>query len=228
MAALVGLHLVAVGAGALPSPRGGVDASVLETDQARAQVEFVADAARRVGADADAEDIAGPLWAVGEGLRDVRRWLAGPFEPYYRYAGTTQSWRMFATVQHAPRRFTVDIDEGAGWRTVYALVDPAHRWRASTFEHERVRAVLQDFEGRPRKSYPGFARRVAAWARADFPDATAVRTRLVRRRTGVPPKPDGPAVDYQVMTFTCAGVGSGPSERSRCASVTETGPVDPT
>jgi len=45
LAALVGLHLVAVGAGALPSPRGGVDASVLETDQAREQVEFVADAA---------------------------------------------------------------------------------------------------------------------------------------------------------------------------------------
>lgn len=216
-AAFVALHLFAVGAAAIPSPKGGVDASSLRTEQARQQVEFVADAVGALGMDADADVVSGELWAIGAGLRRVRTLATAPFEPYFRYAGTTQSWRMFSSVSHSPRQFTVDVDAGGGWQTVYAMADPEHRWRADTFEHERVRAVLADFQGKPRKSYIGFARRVATWAHADFPESRAIRTRLVQRRTPKSSGPPGPPRDFQTMIFACSETGC----------VVESGPTDP-
>ena len=200
-AIFVALHLFALGMAALPSPKSGSDKSVMSTASAKRQVQFVTDTLRTVGVRADRRDVADRLWELGNGLRRAREISTTPFAPYFRYAGVRQSWRMFATTQHAPSRFTVDIDQGQGWETVYALVDGERRWRAATFEHERVRAVLCDFEGAPRKSWVGFSRRVAGWALSDFDQAIAVRTRLVQQRTALPGAPTPAPRNRQVLTF---------------------------
>ena len=51
--------------------------------------------------------------------RTIHEWATFPFQPYYDYCGTYQSWYMFGSAQRSPTRLHIDVEEDGVWRPVY-------------------------------------------------------------------------------------------------------------
>lgn len=211
-ALLVLLHVIAVVVPAFPGPPKAAARSDLASGWQHRRIASWGAGLNRLGIPISDDALVDFVWRGGNAIVATRSLLSAPFEPYYRYVGTRQRWRMFSSVETHPRRFTVEIDRGRGWEILFSMGREKYSWRRETFEQERVRAVLSDFEFSPRKSYLGFARRVSSWALADFPDATAVRCRLIQRTTPLPAAQDLPERDFQIMTFDRAGTETGPTD----------------
>lgn len=183
-AAFVALHLFAVTALALPSVGSGLDRRAWSTPTV--QGEFAAWTERLNGwglgwTQAELEDV---LWDVAVGYERAREKVLWPFEPYYRYAGTWQSWRMFVAPHRYPGRLEIDVDRGSGWEPAYVGRSREHDWLAGYLDHDRFRAAVfryswQHYRG-PRDD---FADWVARQASAEWPDARAVRVSFLRYRT---------------------------------------------
>ena len=76
---------------------------------------------------------------VGVKVIETRRTVLSPFQPYYRYLGTAQSWRMFVAPHRYPARLHVEIKRpGEEWETISIFGDPEHAWKAEIFEHDTL------------------------------------------------------------------------------------------
>lgn len=177
-AALIALHLCVITVAAVPTPAGYLkerwmrDAHVVESVDRWARVP------RALGMDVETPVLVDRLFAAGRLVVAVHDGLVGPFEPYFRYCGTAQSWRMFGGVGVDTGRLEVHGRRpGGGWEPLYVERGPG-RWRASFFEQERIRAFRSHFALRQSRSgYDRFADWVAARAREDHPELELVRVR---------------------------------------------------
>ena len=108
-AALVVAHLTAITLMAMPAPVGGLDRRTWKDPTV--QAEFAVWRARlgALGVERTPKAFEDDLFRVAKGLVDVRDEVLAPFQPYYRWCGTWQSWRMFVAPHTHPSRMRVEV-----------------------------------------------------------------------------------------------------------------------
>lgn len=179
---LVTAHIIAVLAGAFPSPSGGMNRSAWKDPTVQAEMTAWGE---RLSIPPD--ELEAHLWEIATTFMAGRKQVLAPFQPYYSHAGTYQAWHMFVAPHRNPARLHIELNDGEGWQTIYISRDPALTWKAELLDHSRARAALFRYSW---KHYRGTFRRLGRWlaaeAASDFPDAERMRLRWYRYRTPTP------------------------------------------
>lgn len=185
---LVGLHVLAITLMALPAPGGAMSRSAWK--KPTVQAEFAAWRGRLAswGVELSPEEFEDGLWDLSVQLMGGREVMLAPFDWYYLYCGTWQSWRMFVAPHTHPSRLYVDIYEDGAWRPVYVGRSPEHDWMADVFDHDRMRSATFRYAWRKYAgTYTPFTKWIAKRGAVDFPDAEKLR---VRYQKGPTPSPE--------------------------------------
>jgi hypothetical protein len=182
-------HITAVLVLAVPN-MGGQALSRRAWQNPTVQDEFKAWAARLrgLGVDIDARALEDRLWPFARRWTKAHRWAKRPFTPYAKYAGVTQTWRMFVAPHRYPARLHIDVRASDGtWRPVQIARSRTYDWRGAQLNHDRVRATLFRYGwANFRRPYTKLTRWLAARAAVDFPAATHLRVRMYGFRTASP------------------------------------------
>ncbi len=203
-AAFVALHVAVVVAGSIPAPPALDTKSLKKPEFARQLAAWEALAAQLgVGAAQFREG----LVTVVKPLRQARALVTELGEPYARCCGVAQGWSMFGTLNRAPGRVEVWLEEGGRFRPLTIPGHPEATWRAATFGSERVRAMLNNYANfNQPEIYALLVDWIAREAARDFPEATRVRAQIVKieppepselARTGVVPTAEPVRVLYR-------------------------------
>jgi hypothetical protein len=183
-AAFIALHLVAVTLVALPAPVGATNRATWKEPTVQAELAVWRSRLASVGVDLEPDAFEDALHAWAVDLLEVRAAVLTPFLPYYRYAGTSQSWRMFVAPHTHPARLEVAVERGGAWVTVFRERDPEATWNRRVFTQDRARSLIFRLSwANYRSEYVAFAEWVGRRAAVDFPDATKVRVRFMKRET---------------------------------------------
>lgn len=185
-AALISLHLLALGLLAFPSPSGGMSRSSWADPTVQAEFAAWRQRLAGLGVELSAQEFEDELWEVASAYMKARSAVLEPMQPYHDWFGTWQSWRMFVAPQRFPARLHVDVRlaEGQEWTPVYVERDPELRWMASVFDHDRMRSEMFRYSWKKYKSsWRPFAQWIARNAAQDFPEATEVRVQYFRFET---------------------------------------------
>lgn len=186
-AVLIALHVVAITLQALPSPGGAMKRSSWREPTVQGELAAWTDRLNALGWKGDQQHLEQDLWDFASEFVKVRRRVLAPFAPYYRYAGTFQSWRMFVAPHRHPARLHIEVHRRGAWEPVYVARDAQHDWLAPKLDHDRLRAQVFRLSWPAYKTtYSRFVDWVARQAASDFPDATRVRVRFWRYRTPSP------------------------------------------
>lgn len=187
-ALLVAMHVLAITLLALPAPGGGMSRGAWKDPTVQGEFRAWSERMEAVGLDTSPRELEDALWEFAVAFTDVRRDLIDPFLPYYRLAGTWQSWRMFVAPHRHPAKLWIEIRESGGdWRAVYVARSPEYTWRRHQFDHDRMRSQVFRLSWPPyRRTWARFSAWIARQAAADFPEATGVRTRFYKYRTPPP------------------------------------------
>jgi len=180
-ALLVAAHLIIISLQAFPAPVGG---NLSATRNASGLVETFEGLSSVTGV---------PAEELSERTADgVDRWLKArtkllkPLRPYYKWAGTVQSWRMMSIINRKGARLRIELDGELAYRTV----DPAARWRADVLESARIRGLIIKYSWRMnRKDYRLLVDWLAAEARSEFGEDVDVRVCLERYTISLPGEP---------------------------------------
>jgi hypothetical protein len=186
-AAFVLFHVVAITLMALPAPGGGIDRK--QWADPTVQGEFKAWNARfgRFGLVMTEKEFEDRLYVAARAVMDGREIALAPFQPYYRYCNTYQSWRMFVAPHTFPERLQIEIERDGAWEVAFLERDPDRVWLRTELEHDRLRSLIFRAGWRKyRKSFSDFADWTARQARRDFPDATRLRMRFWKQRSPTP------------------------------------------
>lgn len=184
IAALAALHLLAVVLMAMPAPGGGMNRSTWKDPTVQGEFAAWSERLRALGLDLGQQELEDQAWRFAQAWMGARARVLAPFKPYYRYAGTVQSWRMFVAPHRFPTRLEIAVQEGGAWRVVYRERDPDAAWRGRWLDHDRFRSVIFRFGWKPyRTIYRQFGAWIAGHAARDFPEADRARVYLVRYRT---------------------------------------------
>lgn len=206
-ALLIALHLFAITAMALPSA-GGVGLQRQAWSDPTVQDEFAAWTGRlnALGWTGDSEQLQDTAFAVVSAYERARSSVLAPFQPYYRYCGTWQSWRMFVAPHRYPARLHIDVLDDDGWRPVYRARSSIHAWRAEQLDHDRFRSSIFRYAWPSyRRGYREFVDWLKVQAASDFPDARKLRVRFYKYRTATPDEvrtgnePEGRFVSTRVV-----------------------------
>ncbi|MCB9683727.1 MAG: hypothetical protein H6735_01640 [Alphaproteobacteria bacterium] len=188
-ALFVVFHVVAVSVAAFPSV-GNAGLNRDAWKQPTVQGEFRAWAGRlgALGVHLTPTELEDRLWTIATTTEGVRQDILTPFQPYYRYCGTWQSWKMFVAPHRYPSRLEILLDRGEGrFEPLYVADSSEYDWHATWFHHDRMRAAVFRYgwdHFRPwRKQFADWVARVAA---DEFPDARLVRVQFVHYRTPSP------------------------------------------
>jgi len=186
-AAFVLFHLVALFLMAVPAPGGGMSKSAWSDPTVQGEFEAWTERLNQAGLDITQQQLEDQLWVLAKGYMERRNAVLDPIRPYYKYTGSTQSWRMFVAPHRFPARLHIELQEAGEWRPVYVARSSEHDWRGQQLDHDRMRAAIFRFSWRPyRKYYESFVEWVAREAAGDFPEATAIRTRFFKYKTRSP------------------------------------------
>jgi hypothetical protein len=186
LAALVTVHLLAVTLQALPAPSGGEDRRTWADPTVQAELDAWHG---RLGGllGLDREGFEDGLYALVRTIMGTRRAVLAPFDPYYRYAGTWQSWRMFVAPHRYPARLEIAVREAGQWRVVYLERDPDAAWMADLFDHDRARAAVFRYSWpNYRRSWDELVDWLAPRVARDFPNAERARFRFLKGATPTP------------------------------------------
>lgn len=177
------LHLFLITWMAIPAPGRGLPPGAWKDPVVRAEAAAWAERLSSLGVAWTVDDVLATASHWGRNADAVRNAVLVPAEPYFRWCGTWQSWRMFVAPQREPMRMRVDVHGARGWRTVYQEGGP-ESWNGRALRHERFRATVFAL------GWPGredlrlrFADALSHAARQDFPEADGLRLRLQRQRT---------------------------------------------
>jgi hypothetical protein len=176
------LHLVAIGVMAFPAPHGVRTPASWEEPTVQAEITAWSE---RLGV--EREWLGSTVRRAAVAVVDAREVVLTPADPYYRLAGTWQSWRMFVAPHRFPARLHIDVRTDAGWSPLYVVGSTEHRWRARQLHHTRMRSlVFLAAWQRYHKQRARLADWVAAQVRVERPDALEVRLRYRKARTPAP------------------------------------------
>jgi hypothetical protein len=204
-AVFIAFHLTAITLMAFPAPSGGMSKKAWKQPTVQAEFRAWRERLARMGVEMSPDEFEARLWGLATGFMTARTRALKPFAPYYRYCGTSQSWRMFVAPHRFPARLELRIEEGGRWRTIYEMRHPEHDWYAAHFDHDRMRAGVFRY-GWPQYAshYKRFSEFYARRALADFPEATAFESRFFSYRTLSPDEasagmdPDGRLIASRV------------------------------
>lgn len=183
-AALIALHLLAITLLALPAPGGGMSKAAWSDPTVQAEIRAWSQRLSALGYETTPKALESRLWDLATAYMAARTKVLAPFGPYYRYAGTSQPWRMFVAPHRWPERMHVDVYEGGAWRPVYVERSSEATWLRPTLDHDRFRSAIFRFAWpQNRKTYRHFGEWLAARAAVDFPTATKLRTRFFKQRS---------------------------------------------
>ena len=198
-------HLVAITLMALPAPEGGMNRASWQDPTVQGELAAWTGRLNRLGVDVTPAQVEEALWQAAVDYMRLRGRVLAPFQLYYAYCGTGQSWRMFVAPHRYPTRLHIDLEEHGRWRPLYAERDPRHDWLGRWLDHHRMRSAVfrfgwQEFGGDYRQFVDWVARRAAL----DFPAASRVRVYFVKYRTPSPEevragrRPEGEVVHEEV------------------------------
>lgn len=203
----IAVHLLAITLMALPAPSGGMSRSAWKDPTVQAEFRAWTERVNALGIEMTQDELQSLAWDFSLGFLKARTRVLGPFGPYYRYAGTAQSWRMFVAPHRFPARLEFRILEDGRWRTIYQARSPEHRWMAQELDHDRFRsAVFRYGWSHHRVHYRQFAQAYGRRALAEFPEAEAFEARFYKYRTLSPEEaragldPDGRYTSSEVIT----------------------------
>ena len=185
--ALVLFHVIAIFIMAFPAPGGAMKRAAWKDPTV--QEEFAAWTGRLNGwgVDLSQEELEDELWKVAVQYTEARTAVLSPLKPYYRYTGTTQSWRMFVAPHRFPAKLEIHVKVDGDWQAAYIARDPEHDWQSSALNHDRFRSAIFRFSWSSyAKTYRSFQTWVGTRAAVDFPEATHVRTRFQKYKTASP------------------------------------------
>jgi hypothetical protein len=182
---LVGLHLVAITLVAFPAPGAVVvDPEAWKLPDIQEDVVGLSERLDSVGITITPQELQDCVIDWANTYMSLRQRVLVPFQPYYDYCGTYQSWRMFGAATRTPTRLHIDVEENGVWRSVYVERSSEHDWLGHWLDHCRFRPVLFRFGARRYEwALPEFAAWVAKHAARDFPDAARVRVHFYEFRT---------------------------------------------
>lgn len=197
-AALLAIVIAVHGVAAAPLP-SGVSASQFKNPIAQDEMRGWSRILSRIGIERSPEQLAEQALALGKQTSELRKTLLKPFGPLLRVTGTGQGWGLFTYPNSYPHRMEIQVREKGTWRVIFRALDPEHAWLEPTLTYRRVRGVYDDNVLNPRSSYNNFVRWVAGRAFEDFPDADAVRVRMIRSHVTLPGKPDDPETTVRLV-----------------------------
>ncbi len=178
--AWIAAHVTLITFMALPAVSRPVSKSDIWDPTVRAEIVGWASTLRRHGYRPNNDRVIEGVWEVANLAHKGRAVVLAPFDPYSRWLGTWQAWRMFVAPQRFPVRFSVEVQVQGLWRVVYRDVGP-ESWGADLLRGERGRSLVFSTGwtgaqmGRER-----FGRWLANEVLGDHPEATAARVRYQR------------------------------------------------
>ena len=182
--AFVLFHVVALFLMAVPAPGGGMSKSSWADPTVQGEFQAWTDRLNQMGADLTVEELEDRLWTLASAYMEKRRGVLEPLQPYYRYTGTIQSWRMFVAPHRYPARLHIELEEDGAWREIYVMRSDEHTWRGKQLDHDRMRAAIFRMSWRPyRRIWVSFTEWAADRAAEDFPEATAIRLKFFKYKT---------------------------------------------
>jgi hypothetical protein len=186
-ALLLLLHMVAVVLLALPLPGSGLRRSHWDSPTVQAEFQALRERLARLGVVVGREELEDRLYTLALDYSHAHERLVEPLTPYARTAGAQQSWRMFVAPDTHPSVLHVEVEEAAGWRTVFRERSPEWRWAGEVLEHYRVRSALFRHAWSPEShSWAEWVDWLTVKAARDFPRATQLRVSFEQRRTPAP------------------------------------------
>ena len=185
--ALVALHILAVCALSLPDLGGAMNRKAWKSGTVQHEIETWTARLVAWGMDITKDELEERAWGIAESWTAARKQLLAPFEPYRKYAGVRQRWRMFAAAERVPARLQISIKTEGEWQPVYESRSPELRWNAELLDQERLRvAVGQAGWAHRKRLYKRLVSWIAAEAARDFPEASHVRVLYLRAPTPSP------------------------------------------
>ncbi len=182
-ATLLALHVLAIVLLSFPGSEKLGDPRAWKERRTQAQLALWGERLRGWGVSLSNEALEAELWQLAQGYLRARAAATEPFTHYAHFA--PQSWGMFKAPPLAPSAIAVDVRTGAGWRTVHESRSTEATYLASSLDNNRFRKQVGR-AGRDPQLFGRLATWLARQALADFPDATAVRVRLLRLQS-LPP-----------------------------------------
>jgi hypothetical protein len=183
VALFVAVHLFAITLCALPSVGSGMNRSAWKQPTVQGEFQAWTEKFNRLGWAVTEPELEDRLWAFASGYEGVRAKVLAPFEPYFDYCGTWQSWKMFVAPHRFPAKMQIEIDRGAGWGWSTRAAAAA-RLDGGLLHHDRFRAALFRYEWEHYKT----ARRefvdwVAMRAAEVYAEASRARVSFLRYRS---------------------------------------------
>lgn len=187
-AVLVTYHVLALLVLSFPTPPSGMQRAAWQNPTVQNEFQLWSARISSLGVDMDAKKLDALLWDFSMKYVAGREKVAAPFEPYTRYSGARQSWRMFVAPQRFPIRIEILVRQpDKSWKKVYETRSKEHTWLAHLLEKYRLRRVVfstaWDQENRHFKMLCDW---LAVQAARDFPDGMELQVRQIRYRTPSP------------------------------------------
>jgi hypothetical protein len=219
IAVLVLLHCLAITLAALPAPVGAMRRAEWAEPTVQDEIQMWTDRLQEWGVEITSAQLEERVWQFARKWLGARRTLLEPFEPYFKYCGTYQSWRMFVAPHRYPSRLVVDLKVEGEWVPLYRGRDPELDWHSEWFDHDRMRSVVFRFGwGSYRRTYNQFSHWLADRAAVEFPEATHLRVRMHKVRTPTPEEvrqgtePGGVYKSVRVIALSAEPPDSGPGK----------------
>jgi hypothetical protein len=186
-ALLILLHVTAVTLAAVPAPEGGMSRTAWKDPTVQGEFDAWFNRVKSLGYAGDRRRFEETVWSFAVAYARTRGKVLTPFEPYYRYAGTTQPWRMFVAPHRFPGRLSIDIETNGAWETVYTERSPTATWLAPILDQDRLRSATFRYSWpQYSKPYGEFCDWIRGRAETDFPNAQRIRVRYFKYRTRSP------------------------------------------
>lgn len=179
-AALVLFHVSTMVLAALPAPVNGMNRDMWKNPTAQMEFKAWADGLRM-----KPEVFEEGIWKLAVFWMGVREVYLTPVQPYIRYTGTEQPWRMFVGPDRFPPRYQVQAKTATtDYATLYEERSPEFRWHEDYFTQERVRSYLYRYAW---PEYSGWnetaCRYLARQIFQERPDVTDVRCRTFKQKS---------------------------------------------
>tara|TARA_R110002096_G_scaffold436061_1_gene666624 strand:+ start:8424 stop:9071 length:648 start_codon:yes stop_codon:yes gene_type:complete len=135
----------------------------------------------------DGEEFEEVLWDWTQRYIRIRKKVTHPFLKYADYTGTRQGWTMFSGPRRRTGRYTVEVEVGGEFRTLFRTQDSSATWNRWQFEHNRVRKLMAKLTTHPKdRAYAELTRWIAKRVAEDFPQATRCKISLETWKTLAP------------------------------------------
>ncbi len=182
------LHIIAVTLRALPAPgNAAMNKSAWQAVTVQRELSAWNGRINKLGISMSDAEFQEHLWRFSVAFMRARGEVLAPFDWYYMYFGTWQSWRMFVAPDTHPSRWQLRIREHGEWRTIYEERSPLYTFKRRLFDNVQMRYAMFLFGwAQHPQDYADFADWVFKQVKINFPQADMVESRFLTYDTPSP------------------------------------------